>query len=86
MEKKMQTEMFENPERDALLQKRRALLGDSWFARLAEQFDLPYMKKIGQFLAQRRLEAMVYPAPEDVFRAYQLCSYENTKVVIIAQN
>lgn len=78
--------MFDNPERDALLQKRRALLGDSWFMRLGGQFDKDYMKKIGLFLAKRRTEVMVYPAPEDVFRAYQLCSYENTKVVIIAQD
>lgn len=78
--------MFDNPERDTLIQKRRQLLGDSWFNRLGGQFNEPYMKKISQFLAQRRQEAMVYPLPEDVFRAYQLCSYENTKVVIIAQD
>lgn len=82
----MQIELFDNPQRDALLQLRRGLLGDSWFNRLGQEFDKDYMVKISQFLTQRRQQVMVYPESKDVFRAYQLCSYESTKVVIICQN
>lgn len=82
----MQTEMFSNPVRDALVDKRKALLGESWYNKLGGEFDEDYMKKISQFLAKRRLEVAVYPAPEDVFRAYQLCPYEDTKVVCILQD
>lgn len=82
----MQTEMFSNPVRDALVDKRKALLGESWYNQLGSQFDEPYMKKISQFLAERRQQVQVYPAPEDVFRAYQLCSYEDVKVVFILQD
>lgn len=82
----MQGELFNNPEREALLEKRKSLLGESWFSKLGNQFDEAYMKKISQFLGQRRTETVVYPEPQDIFRAYQLCSYENTKVVIIAQD
>ncbi len=82
----MQQELFENRDRDAVINKRKQLLGESWFNKIGNQFDETYMRSISHFLANRRKEVMVYPAPEDVFRAFQLCSYESTRVVIIAQD
>lgn len=82
----MQAELFVDPNRDTLIEKRKALLGDSWFKKLGSQFDMCYMRKISAYLARRRQEVMVYPKPEDVFRAYQLTSYEDVKVVFLLQD
>lgn len=83
---KMQQELFENRDRVELLSKREALLGSSWFDKIGSQFDETYMQSISQYLAKRRKEVMVYPAPENVFRAYQLTPFEEVKVVIILQD
>lgn len=81
-----QGELFENPERDARIARRREILGDSWYEQLGDEFDKPYMRKLSLFLANRRREVFVYPEPENVFRAYQLTPYENVKVCLILQD
>jgi len=71
---------------DELEQRRRELLGDSWYEQLGDEFDKPYMLELGNKVAQRRAMIPVYPNKDDVFRAFQLSSYWATKVVIIVQD
>ena len=84
----MQGDMFKDvqADRSVLLAKRKGLLGESWFNVLGDYFDTPNMQNISKYIAQRRLQTMVYPAPENVFKAFQVTPYEDVKVVIIAQD
>lgn len=44
------------------------------------------MQKIKKFLQAERKIKNIYPAGKDVFRAFDLCSYDDTKVVILGQD
>lgn len=81
-----QLALFPNPDRDAKIAKRKLLLGESWYAKLGDEFDKPYMQRMSIFLGQRRTEVKVYPDAPDVFRAYQLSPYDKTNVVMILQD
>lgn len=58
----------------------------NWNTVLAPVLGSPKMQEIKAFLKEERLTKNIYPAGKDVFRAFDLCSYENTKVVIIGQD
>jgi uracil-DNA glycosylase len=46
-----------------------------------------YFKKIQNFLIKKRKNGInVYPNENDIFKAYNLCSYNKTKIVIIGQD
>lgn len=81
-----QSELFENPVRDALEAKRRQLLGDEWYEQVGEEFDKPYMQALSKRLALRRNEVMVYPEPSKVFRAYQMTPHQKVRVVLLLQD
>lgn len=61
------------------------MFGFSWSLRLKEAILSPLGKDTAKELKQlRTLEGVeVYPTSEDVFKAYRLCSLEDTKVVIL---
>lgn len=53
---------------------------------MLSEFKTPYMQKIEQFLAEESKKTKVLPPPADLFRALNLCPFENVKVVIIGQD
>lgn len=67
-------------------ERRRALLGDSWYDVLAPVINSDYMSKIGNYLRERRTKTIVYPAERDVFRALQATHFKQIKVVILGQD
>jgi|GEM_PF-256433 len=66
--------------------RRRNLLGDSWYKKLESVINSPYMSEIGNKIRAERQIKAIYPAEDKVFRAFKLCSFEHTKVVILGQN
>jgi uracil-DNA glycosylase len=58
----------------------------SWKKALSEEFDKPYFKKLADFVRQEYLKSKVYPAPKDVFRAFDICPFDKVKVVILGQD
>ena len=58
----------------------------NWKSILAPVLESKKMQEIKAFLKNERLTKKIYPEGKDVFRAFDLCTYENTKVVIIGQN
>lgn len=46
----------------------------------------PYYKKLMESVSLEYQNNMVYPPYEAIFRAYELCSYNDTKVVIVGQD
>ncbi len=45
-----------------------------------------YYKDLEQFLLQEYKTKKIYPAYENIFKAFELCEYENLKVVILGQD
>lgn len=44
------------------------------------------MKEVKQFIKEGRLIKNIYPSGKEVFRAFDLCQYDDTKVVILGQD
>ena len=58
----------------------------SWKAALADEFLKPYFTQLAETVHARYLERTVYPPPQLVFNAFNLCPLEQVRVVIIGQD
>ncbi len=59
----------------------------SWKDALAAEFDKDYFIKLTDFVRAEYLSGRtIYPAPKDVFNAFNLCPLDRVKVVIIGQD
>lgn len=59
---------------------------ESWRKNLAEEFGADYFKELVAFVVSEYQEKKVYPPPKNIFRAFELCPFEKTKVVILGQD
>ena len=57
-----------------------------WTTRLQASFEAPYFADLISFIEQERASKTVYPQSKDVFNAFRLTSFANTKVVILGQD
>ena len=58
----------------------------SWHAHLHEEFEKPYFKELSDFVKKEYQHEVVYPAPKNIFRAFDLCPFDEVKVVILGQD
>ena len=59
----------------------------SWKDALANEFDKDYFIKLTDFVRNEYLSGkQIYPAPANVFNAFNLCPLDKVKVVIIGQD
>ncbi|MDX1556914.1 MAG: uracil-DNA glycosylase [Xanthomonadales bacterium] len=59
----------------------------SWLARLADEFEQPYMASLRQFLLERkRAGATIYPPGSLIFNALDSTPFGSVKVVILGQD
>jgi len=58
----------------------------SWRAALAGEFEAEYFQKLADFVRAEYKKTVVYPAPKNVFRAFDTCQFNSVKVVIIGQD
>lgn len=62
-------------------------INESWKNALASEFDKDYFIKLTDFVRNEYISGKtVYPAPGDIFNAFNLCSFDNVRVVIIGQD
>jgi len=59
---------------------------ESWRQALSEEFEKPYFKTLAEFVRQEYLNKTIYPRPENVFRAFELCPFDKVKVVLLGQD
>jgi len=57
-----------------------------WTAGLSPLFEEPWWASLTEFVQQERQQHEVYPAADNVFRAFQLTPLENVKFVILGQD
>lgn len=58
----------------------------SWKHHLAAEFAKPYFKDLAAFVRAEYGAKTVYPQPKDIFRAFELCPFDEVKVVILGQD
>lgn len=61
-------------------------ISESWKDILSTEFDKPYFKELAQFVKIEYQTNTVYPPGKDIFAAFDHCSFENLKVLIIGQD
>jgi len=58
----------------------------SWKERLNEEFNKPYFENLISFVKSEYSKHKVYPPGKLIFNAFDRCSFDNVKVVIIGQD
>lgn len=59
---------------------------DSWKKHLSKEFEKPYFKELVEFVKNEYKSKKIYPPPAQIFKAFELCPFENVKVVILGQD
>ncbi len=61
-------------------------ISDSWKVKLQKEFEKEYFTELTQFVKNEYQTQTVYPPGKEIFRAFDCCSFDNAKVVIIGQD
>lgn len=59
---------------------------ESWKTRLQQEFNQEYFRTLTEFVKEEYTHHSVYPPGKLIFNAFNLCSFDQTKVVIIGQD
>lgn len=59
---------------------------ESWQKLLQPEFEKPYFKELTKFVTTEYVNNTCYPKEEQIFEAFNLCSFNDLKVVIIGQD
>lgn len=59
---------------------------ESWKAVLGDEFKKPYFRNLAAFIKQEVKTYTVYPPGKLIFNAFDHCSFDKTKVVIMGQD
>jgi len=61
-------------------------IAESWKGHLQEEFEKPYFTQLTDFVRKEYEEQIIYPPAKLIFNAFEKCSFEETKVVILGQD
>ena len=61
-------------------------IAEDWKDVLHEEFNKPYFDELVDFVKQEYASGVVYPAGQNIFRAFDKCPFDKLKVVIIGQD
>ena len=61
-------------------------LEESWKSRLSAEFSKPYFSELIQFVRSEYATATVFPPGKEIFRAFDVCRFQDVRVVIIGQD
>lgn len=64
----------------------QVIIDSSWKLYLKEQFNQPYFEQLATFVKQEYVQYTIYPPAKQIFRAFDLCKFEDTKVIILGQD
>ncbi|KND47342.1 MAG: uracil-DNA glycosylase [Parcubacteria bacterium C7867-004] len=59
---------------------------ESWKEKLKGEFEQEYFRQLTRFVKDEYEKGTVYPAPQNIFRAFELTPFEEVKVVILGQD
>ncbi len=58
----------------------------SWKSRLQTEFEKKYFTDLAAYVKDEYSSKVVYPNPKHVFRAFDMCPFEQVKVIIVGQD
>jgi uracil-DNA glycosylase len=61
-------------------------IAESWKNQLSNEFEQEYFGKLTEFVRNEYQTQTVYPAGNNIFRAFDRCSFNDVKVVILGQD
>lgn len=61
-------------------------IAESWKAHLQNEFETPYFQKLVEFIKEEYATQKVFPPGKFIFNAFNHCSFEQVKVVILGQD
>ena len=61
-------------------------IAESWKQRLSVEFEKSYFNELTKFVKTEYQSATIYPPGKEIFRAFDCCTFDNVKVVIIGQD
>ncbi|MBL3657592.1 uracil-DNA glycosylase [Fulvivirga sediminis] len=61
-------------------------IADSWKNKLSNEFDKTYFQKLVKFVKSEYQQHTIYPPGNEIFNAFDHCSFDETRVVIIGQD
>ena len=64
----------------------KVAIAESWQQRLEPEFDKPYFQELAEFVRHEYSTQRVYPPGRLIFNAFDKCSFDDTRVVILGQD
>jgi uracil-DNA glycosylase len=61
-------------------------IAQSWREKLENEFESPYFNSLIDFVKGEYAQHTVYPPGKEIFRAFDCCEFNHTRVVIIGQD
>lgn len=61
-------------------------IAPSWHEKLSHEFSKPYFLNLATFVRHAYHNQRIYPPGKAIFKAFDLCSFEATQVVILGQD
>jgi uracil-DNA glycosylase len=61
-------------------------ISPSWYEKLKAEFEKPYFVELTEFVREDVKNYTVYPSGSLIFNAFEKCSFEDVKVVLIGQD
>jgi uracil-DNA glycosylase len=58
----------------------------TWNEQLQGEFEKEYFQSLRDFVRHEYQTKIIYPRPENIFKAFDLCHFDKTKVVILGQD
>lgn len=58
----------------------------SWKKVLSNESEKAYFKELSRFVKEEYTKTTIYPKPKDIFRAFDMCPFEEVRVVILGQD
>ncbi len=62
------------------------MIKNDWEDILKNEFRKDYYKQLELFINSEYIEKTIFPIKEEIFNAFKLCSFNNTKVIILGQD
>lgn len=64
----------------------KSQLTDDWKKVLSEEIESDYFARLTEFVSEEYRKETCFPPEKFIFRAFETCSFEDTKVVILGQD
>lgn len=61
-------------------------IGNDWNGVLKDEFEKEYFEKLTDFVKTEYKSEVCFPPVKDIFNAFEMCSFSNTKIVILGQD